>query len=85
MVMLERNRIERIISQPIIEIETNKEIMNTYIYLENQRFQIRRKKERPVMCKRCINIQRSIVRRKKSTVKSVQGLCKRERNNSAEE
>ena len=31
--------------QPIIEIEANKEIMDSHIYLDNERFQIRIKKK----------------------------------------
>ena len=42
-VMRERNREGRI-------IEANKEIMDTHIYLNNKRFQVRRKNERSVVC-----------------------------------
>ena len=41
----------KIIGQPIIEIEANTEVMDTHIYLNTERFQVKRRKERPVMCK----------------------------------
>ena len=49
----------RIIGQPIVEIEANKEIKDTHMYLDNERIQIRKKKERPVMCKKSLQFLNS--------------------------
>ena len=40
---------ERIIGEPIIEIETNKEIIHNHMYLNNKKW-----KKRPVMFKSCL-------------------------------
>ena len=46
-----RNREGRII-ETIIQIKVKKEIIDTHIYLDNKRFQIRKKKGRQVMSKK---------------------------------
>ena len=53
-IMIERNGEERIIEQPIIQKE-NHNIMDTHLYLDKEIFQIR-KKEKPVMCKKCLQL-----------------------------
>ena len=40
------------IEELIIELEANKKITDTSIYLDNEKFQIRKKKEKLVMCKK---------------------------------
>ena len=42
----------KIKGQPIIEIKASRELMDTHIYLDKERFHIRRIKETPVMCKK---------------------------------
>ena len=44
-IITERYGEGRMKGQPIIEIEANREIMNTNLYLDRERFQIRMKKE----------------------------------------
>ena len=44
--MPKRNREGSMIDQPIMEIEANEEVMDIHIYLENEMFQIRKKKRR---------------------------------------
>ena len=56
-VMPESNRERRMIGQPIIEIEANKEIMDTHIYLDKEIFQIRRKEEKSIICMKCLQFR----------------------------
>ena len=60
--------------------------MDIHIYLDNETFQIRRKRESSVIYKINVysfDIQRSIVL-EKNTARSVQGLCKRRMNMNPE-
>ena len=43
--------------KPIIEIKANREIMDTHIYLYNERFHIKRKKERSVICNKIFSVR----------------------------
>ena len=68
-------------------MDANKEIIDTYIYLENERLQIRKKTESPVICK--IKMPTVWTLKKKSEEKmsfarSVQGLCQRGRSMNSE-
>ena len=52
-IMPEINEEEKIKDQPITKIKANREIMDNYIYLDKEIFQIRRKKGRSVIFKKC--------------------------------
>ena len=53
----ETNGEVRIIGQPIIEKKTNKEVMDTYVYIDNKIIHIR-EKEKPLIFKNFLNIQK---------------------------
>ena len=76
--MPKRNREGSMIDQPIMEIEANEEVMDIHIYLENEMFQIRKKKRRVWTSKKII------FRGKKSTLRSMQCPCRRGMNTNAE-
>ena len=63
-----------------------REIMDTHIHLNKERFQIRRKKERPVICKNAFrsDIQKTIAEVKRSIARNVEGLCNRRKSMNAE-
>ena len=44
----------KIEGQPIIEIQTDREIEDTHIGIGEERFEIRKKTEKPMMCKKCL-------------------------------
>ena len=57
--MHERNGKGRIIGQPIIEMEANKEVIDTHIYFNKERFQIRRKKRKTIYESKMFSVRTS--------------------------
>ena len=53
-VMPRRNREGKIEGQPIIELQTDREIEDTHIGIGGERYEIRKKTEKPMMCKKCL-------------------------------
>ena len=53
-IMLRRNRDGEIEGQPIIELQTEREVEDTHIAISGERFELRKKIEIPVMCKKCL-------------------------------
>ena len=77
MIMPERNKEGRVIGLPIMKMETNKkEIIDIHIYFDNERFQIRKEKEKPVECEKYLHFghQKNVAVKKISISRSVQGL-----------
>ena len=44
----------KVIGPPIIELETDREMMDIHIF-RKQKISDKKKKERPIICNRCIN------------------------------
>ena len=59
--MPKRNREGSMIDQPIMEIEANEEVMDIHIYLENEMFQIRKKKRRVWTSKKLFSEEKRVL------------------------
>ena len=52
--MPNRNSKGKIRGQPIIELQTDKDVVDTHIAIRGEILEIRKKKKRPVLCKGCL-------------------------------
>ena len=55
--MPRRNREGKIEGQPIIELQTDREIKDIHIGIGGERFEIWKKTEKPMMCKKCLQFE----------------------------
>ena len=53
-IMPNKDHVGKIRGLPIIELRTDKEVVDTHIAIGGERIEIRKKKERPVLCKGCL-------------------------------